>query len=138
MVKYLSSILRFFAYIRECVFYEAYLSDKGNDRGSVIFPAFIVGVFDSMIFIAMATVLFSESGLMEASLSGRFTDFYKFLSVFFVFSIEVVYYQVIFDGSEIIRRFEGFNNKRLILVKVIGFTYVCMAVAGVGVAVFHS
>ncbi len=142
MLKYLISPFRFFVYIRECVFYEAHRFDRDNDRGPVIFPAFIVGVFDAMISILMVVMIenifFPESRFMETYLSSGVINILRFLWVFFVFFVEVIYYKVIFDGNEIIRRFEGFSRKRLILAKAIAFTYASLAFLGVGLAGYFS
>ncbi|MGF1731256.1 hypothetical protein [Photobacterium kasasachensis] len=88
-MKNLSSVLRWLIYIRECVFFEAHLLDIKSERGPVVFPAFIVGVFDAMIsflvVLCVEKMVFPESGFTETYLSGGMFNLSGFIWVFLIF-----------------------------------------------------
>ena len=128
MMKYLSSPLRLFIYIRECLLYEAYFATRKMD-----YAIMYVGVFDAMIstlmIVFVESMLPPESRIMGAlSIDGELNSSFALLVFSWLF-IDVFYFNVIFDGREIISRFEGFSRKKLKLAKVIAFTYACLAIA---------
>ncbi|EKO3608618.1 hypothetical protein M3914_003565 [Vibrio metschnikovii] len=141
-MKYLGFVFEGLIFVRESVFFLAHLLDKNNGRGPVLFPSFIVGAFDAMIsFLVVLCIekfVYPESRIIEMYLTGGIFNIHGYVWVLLVFLMDFIYYTIIFDGNDIIRRFNGFSRKKLKLVKGIGFTYIGFAFSGAFLAGYFS
>jgi len=125
------NLFKVIVYARACAYKEAYIAETRSGGGSTAVAAFLVGVFDAPLIMAVLLIFdsfFFEGSVVREGFSSNLTSAFSITFTIFVLLFEYIYYCVFKVG---IKRSSLLPNR-----KVVGIAYTAISLIGGGVLVY--
>lgn len=125
------NLLKIIEYARTCVYQEAYIAEARSGGDSAVIAAFLVGIFDAPLIMAVLLILdslFFSDSIIREGFSSNLTSLFSITFTAFVLSFEYIYYCVLKVG---LKRSSASKSS-----KTVGIIYAAISLIGGGVLVY--